>query len=74
MISAHIEIGDAIAFLVKRGWQVEMLDTSVKGTPRQSALVLPGQRRRADGGVFGEDYLWDLSEAVTTEIEAIAND
>lgn len=55
-----VYLPDAVVetLLLARGWQIE----PVKGGG--NAYVLPGRKRRAEGGAFATDYLWDRDDAM----------
>lgn len=61
----HLPTELAEALLTARGW-----------TKCEQALAVswtrPGRKSRADGGTFGDDYLWEFPEALTEALAAEA--
>lgn len=68
MLSVNITSEQADKLLTARGWQV----VRVRG---EVHFVRPGGRRRADGGQYGKDYVWQRDEALmvalTDETDAL---
>lgn len=70
-ISLPVEV--AVELLEARGWTVELIPTPRRYSGRGASFcfVMPGQKLRADGGEAGTDYVWDLGEALTTDLHVL---
>lgn len=63
-ITVHISKERVESILCDAGWQIGLTTEN-----REPYYVMPGGRFRHDGGKFGVDYLWELDEAFTMQIE-----
>lgn len=62
LVSIHLSVARGRAILEEAGWTIEPIASG------GNAYVMPFGKLRSEGGVFGEDYLWDLQEALEWEL------
>lgn len=62
-VSISLPPEDARALLVRYGWGICMENTT-------RSYTRPGQLSRAEGGIFGRDYLWQADEALADALTA----
>lgn len=65
----HVPTDTADKLLAKAGI-TECRETSSRGI--YSSWTLPNGRPRSEGGIFGQDYLWEKDEAVGSALAIIA--
>lgn len=70
MTTIHLTSEVADALLADHGWTVCSQDAQGRAGGVTLSYTRPGHPSRANGGRFGDDYLWERDEALTQALSA----